>query len=182
MKVDINNIYHLYNRGNQKQVLFYNDYNYTFFLGKIEKHLLPCVDILSWTLMPNHYHLMIHTNERSVELIENRILPISRLSESFRLIQSSYTKALNAERNLWGNLFHQKFQSKLVHLDTSIQATNTFHYVHSNATRAGLVDRMEDWNYSSYNEYLFPERKGLCNKELAMHLLGLDREAILRGM
>ena len=182
MKTETDNLYHVYNRGNQKQVIYYNDNHYNLFLGKVEKYIVPCADILSWTLMPNHYHFLIYANEKSVELINNRNLPISRLSEGFRLLQSSYTKALNAERDLWGNLFHQKFQSKLMRLDSKVQSVNTFHYIHGNACKAGLVEHPEDWPYSSLNEYLDPSRAGICNQKLAMQLLEIDIKDIRLGV
>ena len=52
-------IYHIYNQGNNRQVIFYNRKNYLFFLRKIRTHILPFADILAWCLMPNHFHLMV---------------------------------------------------------------------------------------------------------------------------
>ncbi|MBC6491075.1 transposase [Flavihumibacter stibioxidans] len=181
MKPQEGQIYHIYNRGNQKQTLFFNDSNYYYFLKKMKDHLLPYVDLLSWTLMPNHYHFEIYANEKTVQLIDNRIIPISCLSEGMRNLQSSYTAGFNAQYDKSGNLFHQKFKNKLVGPDTKTQGRNLLHYIHRNAFEAGLVNRIQDWKFSSYNEYLIPERPGFCNKELAMQLLDLDRRSILQA-
>ena len=65
--------------------------------------------------------------------------------------------------------------------DKQENARNVLHYIHGNAEKAGLVERPEDWTYSSYREYLNPKMTGFCNKELAMQLLGLTLQDILLG-
>ena len=64
------NIYHVYNRGNNSQTLFFNHENYMFFLEKIRTHIFPHADILAWCLMPNHFHLMIAVKQIEVEISE----------------------------------------------------------------------------------------------------------------
>ncbi len=60
-------IYHVFNRGNNSQTVFFKRENYLFFLGKIKKNISPYAEILAWCLMPNHFHLMIKVvNERIV--------------------------------------------------------------------------------------------------------------------
>ena len=181
MKPEEGQIYHIYNRGNQKQTLFFDDADYYNFLKKAEKHLLPYVDLLAWALMPNHFHFEIYANEKTVQLIENRILPTNYLSEGMRNLQSSYTAGFNALYDKSGNLFHQKFKNKLVGPNTKTQGRNLMHYIHRNAYEAGLVKRLQDYKFSSYNEYFIPERPGYCNKSLAMQLLDLDRRTILQA-
>ena len=70
-------IYHVYNRGNNSQTLFFNHENYLFFLEKIRKHILPHADILAWCLMPNHFHLMISVNRIEVEIGEDDFDPMT---------------------------------------------------------------------------------------------------------
>lgn len=154
--------------------MFYSERNYNFFIGKIISYIQPCCDILSYTLMPNHYHLLIHANEQSAELLKGRVLDISKLSEGVRLMQSTYTKAFNSEQGICGNLFQQKAKSKPIEYQSTVQAINTFHYIHKNPVEANLVLYPEDWNYSSFREYLDPDFPGLCNKKLALEILDLD--------
>ena len=73
------NIYHVYNRGNNSQTVFFDHENYMFFLEKIRTHILPHADILAWCLMPNHFHLMISVKQ--VEISEQVIS--DGLSEGF---------------------------------------------------------------------------------------------------
>ena len=62
-----NNIYHVYNQGNNQQRIFFNYENQKLFLAKIRKHILPYADVLAWCLMSNHFHIMIYVNRIKTE-------------------------------------------------------------------------------------------------------------------
>lgn len=61
------NLYHIYNRGNNKQVVFIERKNYLFFLRKVRKELLGFCEIPAYCLMPTHFHFLVYTkrNESS---------------------------------------------------------------------------------------------------------------------
>lgn len=59
-------IYHVFNRSNNAQTVFFARENYLFLLEKLRKHILPHADILAWCLMPNHFHLMISVNHETI--------------------------------------------------------------------------------------------------------------------
>ena len=59
MNFSPDSIYHIYNRGNDKQLIFLLEENYSFFLNKIKQDLLRLCDILAYCLMPNHFHLLL---------------------------------------------------------------------------------------------------------------------------
>ena len=61
-------IYHVFNRGNNLQTVFFIRENYLFFLDKIRKSILPHANILAWCLMPNHFHLMIEVVNERIEV------------------------------------------------------------------------------------------------------------------
>ncbi len=65
MKYYPNQIYHIYNQGNNKQKIFYKPANYLYFTEKMKKYLLPYVHILSYCLMPNHFHWQVYTKEEA---------------------------------------------------------------------------------------------------------------------
>lgn len=70
MEFEPGHLYHVYNRGNNSQKIFFTPANYLFFLNKIKINILPHADILAWCLMPSHFHLMIHVNEKELEVAE----------------------------------------------------------------------------------------------------------------
>ncbi len=56
-------LYHIYNQGNNRQKIFFSSENYLFFLKKMRSHLLKHYELLSWCLMPNHFHWMVFIPE-----------------------------------------------------------------------------------------------------------------------
>ena len=56
-------IYHIYNRAVGNETLFRSEKQYLHFLKCIEKYLLPKTCIWSYSLMPNHFHLLIEIKE-----------------------------------------------------------------------------------------------------------------------
>src|SRR5512139_3750289 len=51
-------VYHFYNRGNNRQPIFFERDNYLYFLRGLKKYLTAQVDILAYCLMPTHYHIL----------------------------------------------------------------------------------------------------------------------------
>ena len=52
-------LYHIYNRGNNRQRVFLRDDHYLLFLKKLRDLLQPQAHIVAWCLMPNHFHLLV---------------------------------------------------------------------------------------------------------------------------
>jgi putative transposase len=122
--------------------------------------------------MPNHFHFVLNTTINSTALVQKSNLPVQNLTEGIRLTLSGYTKGFNKAHGLSGNLFQQKTKAKL--LSGGNAKFIAFHYVHQNPKKAGLVKRMEDWEFSSFNEYYKQLANPLCNKELGIQLIGFD--------
>jgi putative transposase len=168
MHFEPNSIYHVYNRGNNKQVIFFEKRNYEYFLNKIEADIASVCDILAYCLMPNHFHLLIHVPDKSISL---NLIPNQNqqfLVRKIGTIQSSYSQAINKQENRTGSLFQQKTKAKL--LDSNLYALTCFHYIHQNPLKAKLVDKMEGWIYSSFKDYL-NEGSPICNLSIAKELI-----------
>ena len=169
MKLEPLNIYHIYNRGNNKQLIFIKEINYSFFLNKIDKHLKPYIDVLSYCLMPTHFHFLVYSSDQfNTELFSNH----------FKIFLSSYTRAINIQEKRTGSLFQQNSKAKRLTYETS--ASNDcdygiicFNYIHQNPYAAGLVKKIEDWEYSSFKDYIDIRNRTLCNKTAAFSLLNL---------
>ena len=118
-------IYHVYNRGNNSQTVFFSRENYLFFLEKLRTYILPHADVLAWCLMPNHFHLMISVNhvvvEHSEQMSQDRVsegftlsetlTKLSRkrtLNESIGIILRSYTRAIQKQQRVTGSLFQKE--------------------------------------------------------------------------
>jgi putative transposase len=167
--------YHIYNRGNDKRTIFFQEWNYDFFLQKVEKYIAPNADLVAWCLMPNHFHLLVHASSSSTEIIKEKPIAINALTEGIRMLLSSYTKAVQKQESLTGNLFQQKTKFKCV----DKYLLTAFHYIHQNPLRANLVDRLEDWKWSSLPQYLGRDSSQLCKTEITYKYLEVNWERLL---
>jgi len=119
MNFDICHIYHIYNQGNNRQRVFFNEGNYVFFIKKIKRHVMPYADILAWCLMPNHFHLMAYVREVEVLVPASHGFTLSEamtkpepkpekprtLNDSIGIMLRSYTRAINKQEGFSGALF-----------------------------------------------------------------------------
>lgn len=169
-----NELFHIYNRGNNRQRIFFSPENYSFFLRKVRKYILPWCDILSWSLMPNHFHFLIHADQRTIQTKRIGNCHRNVLSEGFKTLLSSYAQAINNQNKTTGSLFQQNTNAKQISAGSNLYGKTCFHYIHQNAMKANLVKKMEDWNYCSFQDYCGLSSETLINKELAVQLLDLN--------
>ena len=54
--------------------------------------------------------------------------------------------------------------------------TTCFHYIHQNPFQAKLVEKLEDWKYSSFPDYAGYRNGNLWDKELAWQLIGFNKQ------
>ena len=111
-------IYHVYNRGNNSQTVFFSRENYLFFLEKLRMYILPHADVIAWCLMPNHFHLMISVKQVEVEFGLSEGFTLSEtltrrtrtrtLNDSIGIILRSYTRAIQKQHGVTGSLFQKE--------------------------------------------------------------------------
>ena len=85
MNLQPGQLYHIYNRGNNRQRIFFSHENYLYFLTKLRKYLTPQLRIYAWCLMPNHFHLLVEVREQATP---------ATCGAAFRTLLSSYTRAI----------------------------------------------------------------------------------------
>jgi putative transposase len=126
--------------------------------------------------MPNHFHFLINTDQRTIltKVIAGKEKNI--LSEGIRMLLSSYTLAINKQNDTTGSLFQQNTKAKSIAKEKHQHAVLCFHYIHQNPMRAKLVKKMEDWEYSSFRDYCSFRNGTLCNQELAVNILGINKK------
>jgi putative transposase len=178
------NILHIYNRGNNKEKIFFDDQDYKAFLfrvglclGFIEKELneeklisMPYSRIritgtkkndcklYAFCLMPNHFHLLMK---------QVGDIPIS----SFVLrLCTSYARYINKKYKRVGHVFQDKFKAVLIENDSQLMWTSS--YIHMNAVKDGLVKYPSDYKWSSYNDYINKRNLPIINKELLLSTFG----------
>lgn len=177
--------YHVYNRGNNKRPIFFNDDNFLFFLEKIKTQLKPVAGIVAYCLMPNHFHFLLQATENSI--IERRTFGgkgMQELAYRIGILLSSYSQAISRQNKTTGSLFQQKTKSKILDEKTNSSKISyleqCFCYIHQNPLIAGLCTELFEWPYSSYHEYTSFKNDTLCGKELFFNHTGFRQEDIPR--
>lgn len=156
--------YHIYNRGINREVIFKEEKNYQFFLQKYDQYLTPLVETYCYCLMPTHFHLFVRIREGKQEQL---------IIKAFKDFFISYAKAMNKVYGRTGSLFQNKFKKKEIEDDAYFSMIIA--YLHLNPTRAGLVDRMDEWKYSSYRTITSGQPTRICRDEVIAWFGGLDQ-------
>ena len=162
--------YHFYNRGVNRGKIFFEEENYFFFLRKVERYLLPILDVSAYCLMPTHYHLLVCVKEASKVDQTSEVSKTSEVSlivsRAMMRMSVSYTKSINKRNRRAGPLFQGAFQAK--HISQNDYLWTIIDYFHQNPVAAGLVQRPEDWKHSSCRIYLGLKEAGYIRKDLVM--------------
>ncbi len=133
--------YHIYNRGVNYGDIFFTRANWIFFLVRLREHC-PAESgvVVAYCLMPNHYHFIIQV--RCDDFGRKAMQPL----------MVSYTKAINRQEGRVGSLFQGPFQARRVETDGDL--VHLSRYIHLNPVTAGYVAHPEDWEFSSYRDYI----------------------------
>lgn len=151
-------IYHLFNRAIGKEKLFRTEENYHYFLRKLKDHVLPVAQVLAYTLLPNHFHLVVQVKTEEelkayFTILKKRAIRHNTelsdfLMERFSNWLNGYAKAYNKAFSRRGALFLDYTKRSLAETDDDITAF--IYYVHKNAVHHGLVTAIGLWPYDSY--------------------------------
>src|SRR5688572_16108461 len=95
---DEGEFYHLYNRGNNRGRIFFEEENYVFFLKRFSSYLCQYVDVFAYCLMPNHFHFFIRIND------------VPGFEKGIKNFFISYSKAINSRYNRVGHLFQGRYK------------------------------------------------------------------------
>ena len=130
--------YHVYNRGNRKQEIFYSDRDYQRFIHTTVDCLQRCnVTLLCYCLMPNHFHFLIQQKNHST-------------SDFMRRLQQSHSMYLNTKYDLVGSAFQGRFGAR--HVNTDRYLLHLSKYIHRNPL--SIVQNLAMYEYSSYPHYI----------------------------
>lgn len=158
--------YHVFNRGVEKRKIFLDENDHNIFLYYLSIYLLPLeealtlypklpirlhqknlnkeVELLSYVLMPNHFHLLLRQNT------------INGISKLLKQVTNAYTFYFNTKYERVGGLFQGVF--KAVQIDTDEQLLHTSRYIHLNPVVADIVKNPKYYKWSSYPEYISEDK------------------------
>ncbi|MBI4059307.1 transposase [Candidatus Microgenomates bacterium] len=152
--------YHIYNRGNRKQSIFFHYRDYERFLEKVVEYKKKYpLEILTYCLMPNHIHFLVK------QIIDNSI---SRFMSD---ICNSHSRYINVKYDLVGSLFQGRFKAKRVEKDEYL--IHLSRYIHLNPVEllylgGDVFEKLLNYQWSSLAAYLLNKKDELVNKEVIL--------------
>ncbi|MDH5253901.1 MAG: transposase [Nitrospira sp.] len=128
--------YHVLNRGNGGATVFHKDADYAAFLELLStakaRHPLK---IFGFCLMPTHFHLVVAPTA------------IDALSPLMQWWMTSHVRRYHRYYHSHGHVWQGRFKSFPIQQDAHL--LTVLRYVLRNPVRAGLVDHVRDWPWSS---------------------------------
>jgi len=166
-KLEPDKFYHIYNRGNNRENIFFEDRNYGYFLTLWENHTKSIADTYVYCLLKNHFHALIKTKNSE----------ITEPSKQFSNLFNSYAKAVNKAYSRTGSLFQRPFGRNEVSSENYL--VQVVLYVHFNPQKHGFVKTFESYSYSSYN-VLLSDRQTFLKRDEVFGWFG-SREHFIRA-
>ncbi len=158
--------YHVLNRGRRKEKVFFQESDYLMFMDILEESTdVFNLEVHAYSLIPNHYHLLIRT-------------PDGNLSRIMRHINGSYTQKINRRYGLEGSLFKGRFKSILVEEETYL--LELIRYIHRNPLKAGLEKKLGEHRWTSHYSYNDVKKKPgwLKTENVLRYFSEYDKEAL----
>ncbi|MBU3190633.1 transposase [Clostridium bowmanii] len=132
---------HVTARGNHKSNIFKDETDYKLYLYYV-KEAIEYYDnkhyIIAYVLMTNHVHLVIETTDCDI-------------SDFIKRVHGRYAENFNKKYDCTGHLFQGRYNSELIGDENYMLEVSR--YVHLNPVRAKMVEKPEDYRWSSYTMY-----------------------------
>jgi len=117
------------------------------------------VTIIAYCIMNNHAHFLLYTEK------------ISELSKTMQRTNVVYGRYYNKKNKRVGYVFRDRFLSEAI--KTEIQLLNCIAYIHNNPIKADIVRKLNEYRYSSYNDYI--KGQGIATKNTIKIVFGTER-------
>ncbi|MCL2173782.1 transposase [Candidatus Saccharibacteria bacterium] len=152
---DVDAFYHVYNRGIAKMDIFLDEDDYTFFeqllarnlslrktadrFGRSHNNFANQVQIHTYCLMPNHFHLLLHQKEQK------------QVEKFMHSLSVTYCMYFNRKYKRRGPVFESRYKAVLIRNDS--QLTHVSRYIHLNPIGYRV------WDHSSYSDFVYEPRE-----------------------
>ncbi len=152
-------IYHVINRGNNKQSLFKEEKDYTRYTELLDSYKERYgFKLYCYVLMNNHVHLLMEVGEKG---------SISKIMQGITL---AHTRYFNFQYGASGHVWQGRFKSPLVGEDSYLLEISR--YIELNPVRAGMVKNPADYPWSSYTFHAYGARNHLLDTHPFYDLFG----------
>ena len=142
--------HHVTQRGNGRARTFFSDADYALYRDLLGQHCRAAdVEIWAWCLMPNHVHLILVPSDPD------------GLRRALAAVHRRYAGIIHARRQRTGHFWQGRFGAAVMdeeHLAAALR------YVSLNPVRARLVERAQDWRWSSTRAHLTGKDDGVTTR------------------
>lgn len=156
-------LYHIIFRGICRQNIFEDlrDYEKMLeFIKQVKRELE--YDIYAYCLMTNHVHLFIkEKNAGDIIKIMSKIL-------------TQYAGWFNRKYLRSGALFGDRYKSEAIEDDRYL--FSLVRYIHQNPLKAGIVSKLEEYEWSSYNDYINPNNNLLTDTTFLLNQFSNNKD------
>ncbi len=157
--ISVSGVYHVLFRGVNQQNIFEENADYEKLketISKVKEDLN--FEIYAYCFMSNHVHIVLkEKNTGDISLIMKRIL-------------TKYARWYNIKYGRSGALIANRYKSVPVEIDEYF--LHLIRYIHQNPIKAGIVDKVENYCYGSYSEYL--DKSNLTDTDFLLQMISLD--------
>ena len=137
--------YHVMNRGRRREEIYLEKNDYLAFVDLLQESAqMFNVRIAAYSLMPNHYHVLIQT-------------PDPNLSRFMRHLDGVYTQRFNKSHKHDGQLFRGRYKSILIDQDSYL--LELVRYIHRNPLKAALEETLGKYPWTSHKGYVSNAKK-----------------------
>lgn len=154
-------IYHVMSRGSRRKVIFHNSEDKQRFINiMIKKKMNGSFSLYGYCIMDNHYHLLIKEEKENLPTI-------------MKMINAAYAIYYNERYEGIGHVFQDRYRSEAINNDTYL--LGVIRYIHNNPIKAGMEKRIQDYPWSSYQQYFYYKRDNeLLNISFILNILSND--------
>ncbi|MFH1846603.1 MAG: transposase [Candidatus Omnitrophota bacterium] len=132
--------HHITHRGNNKNITFFDNEDYQKYLFFLENYKNKYdLEIFTYSLMPNHIHFKVIPNKAD------------SLAKVFNYTQMCYAQHFNKKYKKIGHLWQSRFFSCPLDKQHAYAVTK---YIELNPVTARLVEKPEQWKWSSATDHL----------------------------
>lgn len=148
--------YHIYNRGNNKDQIFFQDSDFQSFLNKYFRYCHHVFETFAYCLMTNHFHLLVRVREREeqrkvFQIFSDPKKAIQNPSKHLSNLFSSHAQSVNKREGRTGSLFQKNFKRR--EIDSNEYFLKSFIYIHQNPIKHRLVTDFCEYKWSSFQYY-----------------------------
>ncbi len=166
--------YHVYNRGVAKQDIFLDKQDYLYFLNSITKILSSDftdqdnlhleIRLLSFILMPNHFHILLQQKQ------------MGSMTKFMRKLSTGYSMYFNQKYKRVGHVFQGIYKASIIENDEYLIHLSRYIDMNCLDLKGVGIDNLKDYDFSSYSSYVGKKRYSWLRVEQILSMFSDDMD------